>query len=565
MKRCPECRRDYFDETLIFCLDDGSRLLDGPAASSNDPETEIFHIHDLPTEASIPIANMTDAAAFRHTQPIAGPTDSWTIKKSWVPFAVAVVVLAVAGFAAYKYFDNARKIESIAVMPFTNESGVADLEYLSDGMTETLIGTLSQIPSLNVRARSSVFRYKGKEPSPRQIGKELNVQAVLNGTVIQRGPDLILNVELIDTRNERVIWSKSYTRKEADLPTLQSEIAREVSQELQAKISPPDQKRLEKNYTENAEAYTLYLRGRFDWNKRTPKDILKAIEFFDQAIEKDPGYALAYAGIADACALFPTYSGQPAKDWLPRARDAALKALQLDEELSEAHASLGQILEIYDYDFAGAEREFKRAIELNPNYAPAHQWYGELLSHLGRRDESYAEFQRALEIEPFSLTINRFFSESLIFARRYDDALAQTNKTLELEPSFGLARYHLAIIYMLQGKNAEGLEEYLKVTEYLGYTEVAAKVRERMKREGWESALRMSFTPGERSPSLGSYVQATLLVILHENDQAIALLNKAYEDREAFVAQMNVDPRLDPIRGDPRFQELIKKVNFPEK
>lgn len=563
MKRCSQCRRDYYDDSLVYCLDDGARLLDGPAASGE--ETAVLHIHDLPTEASIPAALLTNQAAIRPTLPMAAQTGNWrTRRRWWLPAVLVTAAVVAAGVGLYAYFGRPHKIESIAVMPFANESGAADLEYLSDGLTETLIGTLSQIPSLNVRARSSVFRYKGKEISPREIGNELNVQAVLNGTVIQRGPDLVLNVELIDASNERVIWSKSYIRKEADLPTLQSEIAREVSQELQAKISAPDQRRLEKKYTENAEAYTLYLRGRFDWNKRTPRDILKAIEFFDQAIEKDPGYALAYAGIADACALFPTYSGQPPKDWLPRAHEAALKALQLDEELSEAHASLGQILEIYYYDFAGAEREFKRAIELNPNYAPAYQWYGELLSHLGRRDESFAEFQRALEIEPFSLTINRFFSESLIFARRYDDALAQTQKTLELEPSFGIARYHLAIIYMLQGKNAEGLEEYLKVTEYLGYPEVAAKVRERAKREGWESALRMSFTPGERSPTLTAYVQATLLVVLGDNDEAIALLNKAYEDREAFVAQMKVDPRLDPLRGDPRFEELIKKIGFPE-
>lgn len=563
MKRCPECRRDYYDETLLYCLDDGSALLDGPAGSG--PETEILHIHDLPTEASIPIAGLTDAAAFRQTLPIAGPTDSWTIKKSWVPFILVVLVLMAAGFVAYRYYDGGRKMESIAVMPFTNESGVADLEYLSDGMTEALINSLSQVPTLNVKARSSVFRYKGKETSPRQIGKDLNVQAVLNGSVILRGSDIVLHVELIDADNENLLWSKNYTRKQADIAPLQSEIAREVSQELKTKLSSPERKRLEKNYTENAEAYTLYLRGRFYWNKRTPHDMLKAIEYFNQAIEKDPEYALAYAGIADACAVFPSYSGQPPKDWLPRARDAALKALQLDDELSEAHASLGQIREIYDYDFAGAEREFNRAIELNPNYAPAHQWYGELLAHLGRREESYAKFQRALELEPFSLPVNQFYSESLIFARRYDDAEAQVQKTLELEPGFGMVRYYLAIIYMLKGKNAEGLDEYIKVTEYLGFTDTAARVRARFAREGWESALRASLAPGpERSPSLSSYVKATLLALLGDKEEAIDELNKAYEDRESFIIALKVDPRLDPLRNHPRFQELIRKVNFPD-
>ena len=280
------------------------------------------------------------------------------------------------------YSRSAKQISSIAVMPFFNESGNADVEYLSDGMTETLIASLSQLPNLNVKARSSVFRYKGKATDAKSIGKELNVQAVLNGRVMQRGDQLTLSLELVNAETENVIWSEQYNRQQADLVSLQTEIARDVSSKLKTKLSGAEAAKLEKTYTTNSEAYKLYLQGRFYWNKREEKDFRKAVEYYDQAIALDRDYALAYAGQADSYALLATFGFMPTAEGIPKARGFAREALRLDETLAEPHTTIAYLSLTYDYDFAAGEREFKRAIELNPNYATAHQWYAELLSNV---------------------------------------------------------------------------------------------------------------------------------------------------------------------------------------
>ncbi|MCA1637580.1 MAG: protein kinase [Acidobacteria bacterium] len=333
------------------------------------------------------------------------------IKQHKRGFVAGLVILLLASIGlGYWFFANRSanllNIESIAVLPFVNESGNADNEYLSDGMTETLISSLSQLPRLSVKARSSVFRYKGKEINPQTIGKELNVQAILNGRVLQRDDQLTLRLELVDARNENVIWSEQYNRKQTDLVSLQTEIARDVSNKLKTKLSGTDEKKLSKNYTENTEAYQLYLKGRYHWNKRTGADVRKSVEYFQQAIDKDPTYALAYAVLAEAYILIPNYTNTPPHDAFPKARAAAEKALEIDETLAEAHNALADILYEYDWKFAEAEREFKRAIELNPNYATARHWYAEYLLVLGRNEEAIAEVKRAQELDPLSLIIN---------------------------------------------------------------------------------------------------------------------------------------------------------------
>ncbi|MEO7723110.1 MAG: adenylate/guanylate cyclase domain-containing protein, partial [Chthoniobacterales bacterium] len=329
--------------------------------------------------------------------------------------------------------------KSIAVLPFENASNHADTEYLSDGMTETLISSLSQLPKLNVKARASVFRYKGQGTSPAQIAKELNVQTILTGRVVQRGNELSLYIELVDVALDKVMWSQQYNRKQADLVTLQSEIARDVSQKLNTKLSGAEQQRLANNYTENAEAYKLYLKGRFYANKGTPQDIRKAIEYYQQAIAVDPNYAVPFAGLADGYTSLSSFEGASPHEAMPKAKEAALKALSLGDDLAEAHTSLGNIFSTYYYDFVGAEREFQRAIELNPQYARAHHGYGLLLTRLGRQEESFAQFRRGLEIEPLSSFINKNYGESLFFARRYEESVAQFKKTLELDANFAPA------------------------------------------------------------------------------------------------------------------------------
>ena len=425
-----------------------------------------------------------------------------------------------------------------------------------------MISSLSQLPNLNVKARSSVFRYKGRETDAQTVGRELNVQAILNGRIVQRGDHLTLYLSLVDAQTGNQIWGEPYNRKMIDLVLLQSEIARDVSQKLKTKLSGADEQKLTKNYTENAEAYNLYLQGRFYSNKRTAKDVWKSVEYFQQAVAVDPNYALGYAGLAEAYAVLPNYRGASARETLPRAKDAALKALSLDNDLAEAHTAFGLITHLWAYDFAGAEREYKRAIELNPNYAPAHQNYGNLVSTLGRHEEALAKFKRALEIDPFSLVINRAYGERFALARRYDEAIAQLKKTLELDAGFLSARYSLAAAYQMNGNYAECVEELAKSQDLMGKPQAAASVRESYGRNGWQGFLRMITEERLQFSSPWDNL-AVFHAALGEKDKAFAELNKAYENRETFMVLLKVDPRLDPLRDDPRFQELLRKVGFP--
>jgi tetratricopeptide (TPR) repeat protein len=322
-----------------------------------------------------------------------------------------------------------------------------------------------------------------------------------------------------------------------------------------------EQRLLTKRYTENVEAYQFYVRGRFYWNKRTSQDLWKSIENFEQAIALDPNYALAFTGLADAYALLAN-AGSPAHEMMPKAREAALKALLLDDNLAEAHTALGQIVVYYDYDFAGAEREYKRAIELNPNYATAHQWYSEILSALGRHEEALAEMRRALEIDPLSLILNRQYGVSLLFARQYDAGLEQLKKTLELEPNFAPAHSTLSLAYRLKGDYAASVEELAKYQELISERQSAALIRESFAKGGWQGFLR-AMTGTRRPANLTPYHTAAFYAALGEKDKAFAELDKAYQTRETVLGLLKVDPRLDSLHDDPRFQDLMRRVGLP--
>jgi len=481
-----------------------------------------------------------------------------------IALTISVVALATVG---YWFFGNrgGGQFNSIAVMPFVNESGNADVEYLSDGMTETLIRSLSQLPNVNVKARSSVFRYKGKATDAKTVGKELNVQAILNGRVVQRGDQLTLSLELIDARTENVIWTDRYDRRSSDLVSLQNEIARDVSSKLKAKLSGTDKEKLEKNYTTNAEAYRLYLQGRFYWNKREEKDFRKAVAYYNQAIALDQNYALAYAGLADTYALLSTFGFMPPTEGVPKARELASQAVSLDGGLAEPHTTLGYLSLTYDYDFVGSEREFRRSIELNPNYATAHQWYGEMLLNAGRFDEASAEYRRALEIEPLSLPINWDYGRFLYMSRRYDESLAQHKKTIELDSGFARAHRTLAEVYRVKGDYADAVEERAKFFDLIGQPQSAALIRATFAKDGWHGFLRL--VTAENSPlkdSNNNWVVAKAYVDLGDKDKAFAELNKAYEVRLSSLCWLKVEPQLDPLRSDPRYQELLRKMRFPQ-
>jgi TolB-like protein/Tfp pilus assembly protein PilF len=472
-------------------------------------------------------------------------------------------------FLTSRNLSTKSQIESIAVMPFVNESGDSDTEYLSDGMTESLINSLSQLPKLAVKARSSVFRYKGKTAEPRQIGNELSVQAILNGRVVQRGDNITLGLELVDVLTGNQIWGEQYTRKLTDVATLQSEIARDVSNKLQAKLSITDEKRAAKNYTENTEAYQLYLKGRYHWNKRTAVDLPKSADYFQQAIEKDPNYALAYAALAEAYILIPNYTSELPRNAYPKAREAAIKALQMDETLAEGHNALATIKHSYDWDFVGAEKEFKRAIELNPNYATAHHWYGEFLLDMGRIEEGTFEIRRAQELDPLSLIINAIVGITYMIKGEDDLAIEQYKKTLEMDSNFPRAYAYLAKSYENKRLFDEAITAQQKYFLLNGtppdvVEKEIAEWRNSLKANGEEGYWRKYIEILEKSPSAPAFTTiATLYIQIGEKEKAFSLLDEAYRKREVEILQIKKDPAWKSMLSDPRFIELEKRIGLP--
>ena len=564
MKRCPECRRDFSDDTLSFCLDDGTRLVDGPA--NDEPTTVLLTSpRERPDEpATNTIAKPMSGAS--HLNP-GGKSNQRLV---WPLLALLVFLIPLAGFIGYRYLSPASQIESIAVMPFLNESGNPDVEYLSDGMTETLISNLSQIPNLNVKARSSVFRYKGKEVGLRTIGKELGVQALLTGTVVQRGSSLVLHIELVDAVTENALWSSDYNSPMTNLLSLQSEVASDVSQRLKAKLSRADKQKLARNYTDNPEAYQLYLRGRFYWNKRTADENKKAVEYFEQAIASDPTYALAYAALADSYILqLPSITRE---ERFSKARAAAMKALEIDETLGEAHTALAEV-EVDAWNWPAAERGFKRAIELNSNYPTARHWNAELLSRLGRHDEAIREIKRAHELDPLSIPINTMVGHVLMMAGRYDEAIEQFKKTLEMDRNFALATGWLSKTYIYKGMYEEAISELEKRPQ--GTREQAesreknlqylAELKNAYKSSGekgfWERDLRQMTLRQARGENLRPHRMAEIYSNLGDNDKAFEWLDAVVKERGGD-GYLKVDPAYERVRNDPRFQELLRKGGF---
>jgi serine/threonine-protein kinase len=492
---------------------------------------------------------------------------------------ITVLLVGIVSAAAYFAFlyRSSDQIDSIAVMPFVNEGGNTDVEYLSDGMTETLISSLSKLPNLSVKGRSTVFRYKGKDVDTKTLGKELGVQAVLYGRVIQRGDQLSLSLELLDALTENVIWSGKYDRKQADVVSLQSEIARDVSNKLQSKLSGAEVEKVEKSNTANPEAYRLYLQGRFYWNRRTEADLKKSIGFFEKTIALDPGYALAYSGLADAYGVMPNYtSDPPPEETYPKARTAAQKALELDPDLAEPHATLGYILHEFEWNQAEAEKEFKRAIELDPNYPSAHQWYGEYLSRMGRFAEAIAEQERALELDPLSLIINVTLGNAYRADGRYDDAIAQYNKALEIDPSFVKALGNLFNAYIDKGLYEEAFKTFARIRLLRGNppeevekgTANAIAVYRRSGARGfWQMALEQSEKRARETGSeINPFDHARAQLGAGKNEDALSTLEKALASGKYFGSMVNLKESRGwaPLRDEPRFKAILRKVGLPE-
>ena len=527
---------------------------------------------------SIPIQRNVESAAAQETIgigsiPVAQSRISPARKTRLAFWFVVAALIVGSAVIFYVYYSRNRaansqaSITSIAVLPFVNETGDPNTEYLSDGIAETLINRLSQLPGLKVIARSSTFKYKGTRSDPKDIANELGVQAILIGRVTQRGENLSISTELVNASDKTQIWGEQYDRKMSDLVAIQRDISREIIGNLKLKVSP-GAKEPEDRYTENNEAYQLYLKGRFYWNKRTVEALDKAIEYFKQAIEKDPGFALAYVGLADSYVV--PANRLPPRESMPKAKEAALRALEINERLAEAHATLGRALASYDWDWPAAEREFKRAVELNPNYAVAHQWYGGYFGVMGRPEEAISERRLAVELEPLSLIINFELGSAYYFARDYDRALEQFQKTLELDQNFPPATNFLPAVYEQKRMYAEALSGFRKArsmtlgsegslaTSGLGHLYAVTGKR--------SEALKLA--DELKQLSTREYVPATSVALIYaglgDKDQAFEWLERAY-DQHAFQLQwITLEPRFDNLRSDPRFQDLLKRMRIPK-
>lgn len=456
-------------------------------------------------------------------------------------------------------------INSLAVLPLINASADRDMEYLSDGITESIINSLSKVPKLLVMARGTVFRYKRQEVDPREVGNALGVRVVLAGRVLQVGDRVVIRTELVDTANGSQLWGEQYNRKLSDILVVQEEIALEVAEKLRLKLSRGEKKQLAKRYTENSEAYQLYLKGRYFWNKAMTPEMQTGLKYFQQAIDIDPSYALAYTGLADCYALLGNFSALPPTDVFPKAKAAVVKALELDELLAEAHTSLAYIKTIYDWDWGGAEKEFKRGIELKSSDEWSHEAYGWYLAAMGRFDESIAQMKRAREVDPLSLPAIAHLGVPLFYARRYDDAIERFQEALEMDPDCGYIRFRLALAYAQKGMYEEAIAELQPMlgmsrdkdaVAALGYVYAILNQREKA-----QDAL-AELKERAKQEYVSSYHMAIIHVGLGEMDQAFDWLEKAYEERSYWLTFVRVDPVLDKLRSDTRYTDLLRRMKF---
>lgn len=458
-------------------------------------------------------------------------------------------------------------IDSLAVLPLRNISKDPNSEYLSEGITESIINTLSKISKLRVLAPSTVFRFKGKDVDPQEIGSLLKVRAVMLGRVIQLGEKLIIRSELVKVADGSQIWGEQYDRTLSDLLATQDEIAKAITESLKLKLTLQDQIRLSKRYTANTEAYNLYLRGRYFWNRYDKEWVLKSIEAFEQAIEIDASYALAYTGIADAYFRLSNIHSSPL-EVLPKAKEAALKAVEIDKDLAEAHSSLGLIRVYYDHDWIAAEREFNRALELNPDLSLAHQRFGTYLKLMGRFDESMTHYKQALELDPFSLQININIATIHYLKGDAETAIAHLKKTLELEPNYMPTHFVLGNAYIQQRNWDEAVSEFELIYRrddeaylalgFLGYAHAMAG------RRAEAESLRNILKDISQRKYVSPYGIIIICVALGQIDEAMALLEQLYAERNDWLVWLKVSPKLKHLHSDPRFRDLLRRIGFPD-
>ena len=541
---------DAFSRMIMKCLEkDRAKRYQ----SADDALAELKKIEEGMT---------TDAWA---PAPLKEKSDS-ALKFSWRKASVAAVVLiAVVATALFIASLKPGTFDSIAVLYFDSAAASAEIGELGDGITESLIYKLQDLPSLKkVIASSSVARYRGQDIDPKRVGADLGVAAILTGRIRKAGENLSINVELVNAQDGSLIWSRPYVKGAEDVIGLQEDILMGISEKLGINISKQEKERLAKRSTESFDAYQAYLKGRYYWDKRTKEGLLKGLEYFQAAIDADPGYALAYSGVADSYVLLGRYGFMAPHDAMPKGRAAALKAIAIDDSVGEAHNSLAFVLRYYDWDWAESMRAHKRAIELSPNYATAHHWYALLLSVIGRHEEAISRIKRAKELDPLSLIINTNVAWCLFFARRYDEAIVQFNKTLEMDPNYAVALSRLGDTYVQKRMYKEAISSFEKavassphnteILAHLGYAHGISGNREEA------GKIMRRLLDDSAKFYVSEYDLALVFLGLGQKDDALDHLEQAYEKRASYLTLISVDPVLDALRSEPRFKSIISKL-----
>jgi len=462
-----------------------------------------------------------------------------------------------------------KSIGSLAVLPFENVSRDPENEYLSDGIPGSLINNLASVPRLRVIAQSTVFRYKGRQVDPQAVGRELNVRAVLTGRMMQSGGSLRIGTELVDVATGTQLWSSQFDRKPGDIFAIQDEISNEISEKLRLQLTRAEKKQLIKRHTEDAEAYRLYLQGRHHWNRWTEEGFYKAIGYFQRAVEKDPGYALAYAGLADSYVLLGWNSYLPPKDAFPKGRTAAMSALQLDPGAGEAHAPLAAVLWLYDWQWQEAQGEFKRSLALNRSYPTANHWYAEFVMTMGRQVEAIAKMKSSQELDPLSLIISVAIGWAFYMARRYDEAIEQLLRTVELDPHYPVTYWILGLLYRItdrhdlaitageKGVNLSGGSPLIRAA--LAHT-YAISGRTNQANKVLNDLIALA-----KHKYVAPHFFAGIHIGLGDNERAIEYLEKSFEEHSHWLIYLHIDPSMDALRGSPRFQDLLRRVGLPER